>query len=277
MTPETEVKIVGADSSPGSAASSRGSAASSTYRVTLEVFEGPLNLLLRLIECQELDITQVSLAAVADQYLAHVARLQEASAADLADFLVVAAKLLVIKSRSLLPIDEEEPDDPEEEDVGEDLAQQLLEYKRFKEVANNLREIEAAGLRTFTRVAHPPQVAMRLQPGVVTLTDLLEAYNQVLADHPPEGSVDGVVTPLRVSLFDCIKAIRELLRGRQWARFSSLIRRARSRTEIVVSFLAVLEMVKQQRLRVTQEHLFGEIYLEEREPSVKVSLPDGVR
>jgi len=110
MTPEAKARIMGsassrgpAASSRGPAASSRGSAASSTYRVTLDVFEGPLDLLLRLIERQELDITKVSLAAVAGQYLAHVARLQEVSAANLAGFLVVAAKLLLIKSRALLP------------------------------------------------------------------------------------------------------------------------------------------------------------------------------
>ena len=133
-----------------------------TYRVTLEVFEGPLDLLLRLVEREELDITGVSLAAVADQYLAYVAALQEVSAANLADFLVIAARLLLIKSRSLLPRPECETDVSEQEDVGEQLAQQLLEYKRFKEVAANLREIEAVGLRAFSRIAPPPQMDRRL-------------------------------------------------------------------------------------------------------------------
>ena len=237
------------------------------YRVTLDVFEGPLDLLLRLVECRELDITHVSLAAVADQYLAYVARLRQVSAANLVDFLVIAAKLLVIKSRSLLPGHEDDMDEAEEEDVGAELAQQLLEYKRFKEVASRLRDIESAGLRTYSRIARPPRVERRLRPGDVTLTDLLNAFRRILENHPPVAPVDSIVAPLKVSMSDCIKAIHDLLRDRHRADFSTLVRRARSRMEVVVSFLALLELVKRRRLRLIQERPFDEIYLVEPEPS----------
>ena len=237
MAPEAKARIMGS-------ASSRGSAASSTYHVSLEVFEGPLDLLLRLIERQELDITKVSLAAVAGQYLAHVARLQEVSAANLAGFLVVAAKLLLIKSRALLPRPEHETLAEEQEDLGDELARQLLEYKRFKEVASKLREIEAAGLRAFSRIAPPPEVERRLQPGEVSLADLLDALRHALESHPLVAPVDNVVAPIRVSISDCIEAIYELLRHRPRARFSTLMGRAKSRMEVVVSFLALLELIK---------------------------------
>jgi len=238
-----------------------------TYQVVLEVFEGPLDLLLRLIEREELDISKVSLAAVADQYLAHVAMLQEVSAANLADFLVIAARLLVIKSRSLLPRLEVEVDEAEEGDIGEELARRLLEYKRFKEVAGKLRDIEATGLRAFPRIAPPPKMETRLQPGEVTLAELLEAFQRALEVHPPTAPVDQVLAPIKVSITDCIETIYDLLRERRRARFSTLLRRARSRMEVVVTFLAMLELIKQRRLRVTQEEPFGEIYIEERGPS----------
>jgi segregation and condensation protein A len=115
----------------------------STYQVQLDVFEGPLDLLLRLIEREELDITLVSLALVADQFLAHIARLPDASAASLADFLAIGARLLVLKSRVLLPRPENEAAS-EEEDWGQDLVERLQEYRRYKEAAARLRAIEEA-------------------------------------------------------------------------------------------------------------------------------------
>jgi segregation and condensation protein A len=123
------------------------------YQVTLPVFEGPLDLLLHLIERQELDITQVSLAQVTNQYLDHLSRLSERDADSLADFLVVAAKLLLIKSRVLLPQPPAAPmAEGEEADVGEDLVRQLIEYKRFKEVARWLQDLDEQGECSFIRL-----------------------------------------------------------------------------------------------------------------------------
>mgnify|MGYP000859453443 CR=1 FL=1 len=242
------------------------------YQVALDVFEGPLDLLLRLIEREELDITRVSLAMVADQYLAHVALLQQLSAANLADFLVIAAKLLVIKSRALLPRPENQAD-VEEEDVGEQLARQLLEYKRFKDAAIKLREIEAQGLRIYPRMAPPPQIEKQLQSGEVTLDELLAAFKRVLEAHPPMPPVDDVVAPVVIHISDCIETINERLKRYGRIRFSTLMRRARSRLEVIVTFMAVLEMIKQQRLRAMQERPFGEISLEAREPDPGVNIP----
>ncbi len=244
----------------------------STYRVTLDVFEGPLDLLLRLIEREELDISRISLTLVADQYLAHVAQLNETSAANLADFLVIAAKLLVIKSRALLPKVEEEAEE-DEDDVGEDLEQQLREYKCFKEAAKALRQIEESGLKAYPRIAPPAQPQQRLEPGNVTLADLIEAYKRALEAHPVAQPVDRVVAPIVVHIADCIKTITDLLRRHQRLRFSTLIRRARSRLEIIVSFLALLELLKQQRLVAVQECAFGEIYIEPRVPDPEAGLP----
>ncbi|MFN2167176.1 MAG: segregation and condensation protein A, partial [Anaerolineae bacterium] len=159
-----------------------------TYQVSLPVFEGPLDLLLHLIERQELDITQVSLARVTNQYLDHLARISERNPDNLADFIVVAAKLLLIKSRVLLPRPPAPPAS-EEEDVGEDLVRQLIEYKRFKEAAHWLQEVEAQGLRSYVRLAAAPRLDPVIDLGDVSLDDLLAAVREVLAIKPLAPSV----------------------------------------------------------------------------------------
>lgn len=233
-----------------------------SYRVTLDVYEGPLDLLLRLIEREELDISQVSLALVADQFLAFIAQLADVPASSLADFLVVAARLLVIKSRYLLPKPAQPAVDEDEEDVGEALARQLQEYKRYKALAAQLRQIEESGLRSYPRVAPPPQIDKPLQPGQVSPLDLLEAMRRVLDANPTLPPVDGVVAPVAVRIGDCIRAIQGLLRSQPRVHFSELMRRARSRTEILVTFMAILELIKQQYLSATQAAPFADILLE---------------
>src|SRR5512133_314296 len=134
------------------------------YRVNTDVYEGPLDLLLQLIERAELDITTLALAQVTDQYLAHMRKMQAAdgsgqSAAEVSGFLIIAARLLQIKSAALLPRPVATASEEEEEDPGEALARQLLTYKRFKELAGALTERETAGLRTHLRVT-PPAVKL---------------------------------------------------------------------------------------------------------------------
>src|SRR5512137_1534021 len=163
---------------------------SARYQVDLPLFQGPLDLLLHLIEQEELDITKVALAQVTDQYLAYLAVLQEVEAEFLTDFLVIAAKLLLIKSQALLPKPPASLAAGEEEDLGEQLARQLLAYKRYKEAAQTLRQREDAGLRTFVRVAPPPKIEPRLSLDDVTLDDLLVAVQQALAIRPADAPVD---------------------------------------------------------------------------------------
>jgi segregation and condensation protein A len=230
------------------------------YRVSLEVFEGPLDLLLHLIERQELDITKVSLVAVTDQYLAYIQRQDRISAANLADFLVVAAKLLLIKSRALLPgppIEEE----GEEEDVGEELARQLREYKRLKVLAQHLREREEQGLQAYVRVAALPKVEKELDLSDVTLDDLLAAVRDALAIAPPGPPVNGVVAPIAVSIDEKIEQLESWLsKGRSFS-FNRVLHAATSRIEIIVTFLALLQMIRTGRARVQQDGLFGEILI----------------
>lgn len=242
------------------------------YRVRLEVFEGPLDLLLHLIEKQELDITTVSLAVVTDQYLEYIAHLDQLNAETLADFVVVAAKLLLIKSRALLPTPPMLVVEGEE-DVGDDLVRQLREYKKFKQLAHQLRQREENGLRAYLRVASPPRLEPKLDLSGVTLDDLLAAVREALAVEPLAPPVDGVVSPVTVTIGDKIDVIEKLIARRGSFSFQRLLRKASTRLEIIVTFLALLELIKGQRVQVQQERLFGDIMVSRAEQPVPALAP----
>ncbi len=231
------------------------------YTVRLPIFEGPLDLLLHLIQRDELDITAVSLAAVTDQYLKYVEQLEELDPRTLAEFLTVAAQLMLIKSRQLLP--QPEPEEmTEEEDPAEALARRLEEYQRFKQVAAGLRDREDKGLRGYGRVTPATTLAPRLDLGDTGPADLAKTLQALLEQRPRVASVDKMVRPLRITVGEKIEMLRNVLSRRKTVRFHQLIRRASSRQEVIVTFLAMLEMIKQHRLVVHQERLFGEITLE---------------
>jgi len=229
----------------------------SGYRVSTPVYEGPLDLLLQLIERAELDITKVALAQVTDQYLAHIRAMQEIEAEEISEFLVVAAKLLQIKSEALLP----RPPVREagEEDVGEALARQLIIYKRFKEIAGFLAEQEERGLRTYLRVAPPPKVEGRLDLSDVTLADLLAAAEAIFAQEREKAALGTVITPPRITIREKIVLIARTLQHAQRTTFRTLIGTTPTRLEVVVTFLALLELVKRYRVAAQQEGLFSEI------------------
>jgi len=141
-----------------------------TFPVDLPVYQGPLDLLLQLIEREELDITKVALAQVTDQYLAYVREMEQHDLANIADFVIIAARLLLIKSEALLPRPPQRA--PGEEDPGEELARQLILYKKYKEIGEILRHREDEGLRTFLRTAAPPKADPKLDLSNLTALDL---------------------------------------------------------------------------------------------------------
>ncbi len=235
------------------------------YRVSLPVFEGPLDLLLHLIQREELDITLVSLAQVTNQFLEYLSAVEERDPDVLADFLVVAARLLLIKSYVLLP---RPPRDlpPEEGETGDDLLQQLRDYKRFKEAANWLRELEASGQQGFVRIAVAPEVERELDLSDVTLDDLLSAARQALNLLPPAPPVSQAVPAVTVSIREKIALLEEVTRHGQSVRFFQILEGATSRLEIIVTLLALLELVKQLKVAMRQDLAFGEIWIEGRTP-----------
>lgn len=230
------------------------------YRVSTPVYEGPLDLLLQLIERAELDITTLSLAQVTDQYLAHIKSMQERSAAEVSGFLVIAARLVQIKSAALLPRPPVVAPEEEEEDPGEALARQLIAYKRFKELAGVLAQREEAGLRTYLRVAPPPvKVEARLDLSNVTLEDLVSAAREIFLSKPDLPALSQVVSMPRVTIREKIRAIIDSLRQLRKSTFHSFLRRRGDRLEIIVTFLAMLELIKRRMIEASQNELFGEI------------------
>lgn len=232
-----------------------------TYRVKLEAFEGPLDLLLSLIRRQELEIAAISLAAVTDQYLAYMEQLQEVDPGALAGFLEVAAQLVLIKSRYLLPRPAEGSLVEDEVDPAEVLAQRLREYAQFKDAARALRARDAQGLRAYVRIASSPDLPRRVDLGDVSVEDLLAAVREAL-DAQPAPPVSEVVEPITVTIDERIGVIRRALHSGHPVTFRSLLRDCRSRIEVIVTFLGLLELMKAGEVVARQDALFEEITIE---------------
>jgi segregation and condensation protein A len=232
------------------------------YTVSTPVYAGPLDLLLQLIEHAELDITAVALAQVTDQYLVYIHQMQ-VPADEISAFLVMAAKLLQIKSEALLP----RPSAREagEEDLGEALARQLQIYKRFKELAGWLDKREELHLRTYLRVAPPLKIETRLDMSDITLADLIAAAEDIFTDVSEKQALETVISAPRITVREKISLIAERLGLQPRATFYSLLGQKPSRLEVVVTFLALLELVKRYRVAVRQEGLFSDIEIEKVE------------
>jgi segregation and condensation protein A len=232
----------------------------SNYTINTPVYEGPLDLLLQLIERSELDITKLALAQVTDQYLEYIHTLADLSADEVSAFLVIAAKLLQIKSEALLP--RPPVREPGEEDPGDALARQLIAYKRYREIAAILMQREEAGLRTYLRVAPPPKLEGNVDLEGLSIEDIALAAQDVFADLNFSDALKNAVPPYRVTVREKIFLITDSLRKQPHVAFWSLIGKGYSRLEIVVTFLAMLELIKRHLVRVSQEDLFGDISLE---------------
>jgi segregation and condensation protein A len=230
------------------------------FQIKLPDFEGPLDLLLYLIEREELDITKVSLALVTATYLEYIHLLGKLQVDQIADFLVIAAKLLLLKSQALLPRPPAIASEGEE-DVGDDLVTQLLLYKQYKEVAQTLGDREAAGLQTFVRLAPPPKIVAKLDLTGISIDDLLTAVRAALEVEKPTPSVGTVVAPFTLTIKDQMGLIERTLKKRSQISFKRMLANAQDRLEIIVTFLAVLELLRRRKIQVLQEQTFGDIVI----------------
>lgn len=234
-----------------------------SYTVVTPIFQGPLDLLVQLIERAELDITRLALAQVTDQYLSHLRQVEHQAPEEVSYFLVVAARLLQIKSEALLP--RPPVREPGEEDPGEALIRQLKIYKQFKQVVEWLDQRQQTGLRCYLRLASPPKVETHLDLSGVTVEDLWHLAQELLQNVQPQEKLNDVYSPPKITVREKVRLIVEHIKHRGKTTFKTLVSRAHSRLEIVVTFLAMLELVKLSRLEVRQEHLFGEIELQPTE------------
>ena len=228
-----------------------------------EKFEGPLGLLLQLIEKEELDITEVSLAKIADQYIDYIKKLSVANPDEMADFLVISAKLLYIKSKALLPYLYTEEDEGIEE-----LEQQLKMYKEFLEAMKIIEAIVSKKKFMFAREFDKKAILANLKifspPAKLNKEDLAFVFRNLISQIKPEEEVlEEERLERKINIEDKILAIQKTLLDKIKVNFSKFLTKAGSKTEIIVSFLAILELIKQRDVFAEQESLFGEITISE--------------
>lgn len=232
------------------------------YTIQTDIYAGPLDLLLDLIEHAELDITRLALAQVTDQYLAYLHNLTNLDPSEVSAFLVIAARLVQIKSAALLPRPPSADVTTEEPDLAETLAQQLILYRRFKQIARWLEERQNAGLHTYLRLAVPTvKVEAKLDLTGVTLQDLIQSAWNVLGAKNALPSINQVINLPRVTIRERIHSILSTIRQGGQATFHNLLE-GRSRLEVVVTFLAMLELIKRHIISASQDELFAEIELQ---------------
>lgn len=229
-----------------------------TYHFKLEKFEGPLDLLLDLIDKEQLNITELSLAHVADQYLEYIRGCENIHLENLAEFLAVASRLILIKSRALLPILQFSE---EEEAEIKDLTQQLEEYRKFKEAAALLAKLSESGRISYARESYGGVEALFYPPENLNVSDLQKNFLAVLQDIPVIEKLEEEVVREVVTLEEKINDLQNRLRSKIETSFAELTANAADKIDVIVSFLAMLEMVKQRLVEVEQTELFCDIRL----------------
>ncbi len=243
--------------------------------VKLPVFEGPLDLLLHLIDKNKIDIYDIPIAEITDQYLEYIRQMDHEDMNVTSEFMVMAATLIDIKCRMLLP--REVNEEGEEEDPREDLVAQLLEYKKYKYISGELRDrMEEAG-QAFYRKQNLPESVLTYRPEVntrellegITLEDLHKVFQEVLRRQEdkidPIRSRFGHIEKEEVSLPDKMTFVEQYAVKKRRFSFRNLLEGQKSRTQLVVTFLAVLELMKTGKIRITQEKIFGEIQIQSLE------------
>lgn len=228
------------------------------YRVKLNIFEGPLDLLLHLIKEQKLDLYDIPISTITKQYLEHIDIMKELNLNIAGDYLVMAAELARIKSRMLLPQQEPEEENESGEDPRENLVRQLLEYRKYKEAAAELRVMELNQKEIFTR--NVPEQLVEGDDDIkydVTVYDLMIAFKNIVKEL--SFREDYEVTIDKISITDKINSIMEKLSDEISITFDELLHLARSKMEIIATFLGILELMRLNLIKIQQIKQFAPI------------------
>ncbi len=235
------------------------------YKVQIEQFEGPLDLLLHLINKACIDIEDIFVSEVTGQYLSYVSSIPGLSMDSASEFIEMAALLVYIKSRMILPFGDIEEEDKEEEDPEQELIERLKTYKMFKDVCLAMKEYEEKGLRVYYKL--PEEVALpgeRIEIEKILLQDLVDAYAGVIG-RIPDGNVERIEeVEIRQESFTIKERtvfILKKLSEMSSATFFSLFSEARSRMEVAVTFVALLELVHESVVRINQKDSYEDIYI----------------
>lgn len=236
------------------------------YKVQLEIFEGPLDLLLYLIKKDEVDIQSIAIERITSQYLDYINTFKLLNIDLASEFIVMAANLMYLKSRTLLPKVEQPPEeDAEEDDPRWELIRQLIEYKKFKDAAGflSMRAIEQEG-----RFAHQPEPSHRPDPGPaplaeISIFDLIRAFQNVLKRFEESHDFGDIIDD-RFTVSDKIEFLMARFAPGESRGFNDLFESATTKAEVIVTFLALLELMKLNQFRVRQDSLLGNILIERR-------------
>jgi len=245
------------------------------YKVKFEVFEGPLDLLLYLIKKEEVDIYEVNLTRLATQFIEYIETMRMLDLEVAGEFLVMAATLMYIKSRELLPVDQQAQVEGEEE--GEDprweLIRQLVEYKKFKDAAAQLQVLEARQEDVFPRAPGKLEFESDSSPRPeASIFDLVNAVNVVLKRFGKREDQRDIFED-KWTVSEKIELLMRVLGERPGVRFSELFEGVTSRSEVVVTFLALLELIRLKQLAAVQREPFGEIEICRVAPAASVAAP----
>jgi segregation and condensation protein A len=230
------------------------------YKVKLEIFEGPLDLLLYLIKRDEIDIYEISIERITRQYLEYLQAFEELNIDLAGEFVAMAANLIYLKSRSLLPVDQQPPEeDAQEDDPRWELIRQLIEYKKFKEAAAqlHLRELEQERIFAREEGSSPPTEGL-LRLGEVGIFQLINAFQNVIKRVEARQDLQEIPGE-RFSVSEKIETILQRVEAGCRIPFSDLFGAIVSRLEVVVTFIALLELIRLKQVRAIQKNIFDEI------------------
>jgi segregation and condensation protein A len=234
-------------------------------QIKVDQFEGPLDLLLQLIEEQRLDVSTLALASVTEQFLLYVKNLEEKNPINLVEFLIIASKLLVIKSKSLLPnLDL----GIEEEEAAFDLTAQLLRYKKYKEAAKYLKRLDLRRMQSWTGEVDFLDRVTFLPDPEINANILADSLRNLVAELKDLVRLPQKMMKEVVSISDKIAHIQKLISEKLETSLSSLIQNAKSKTEVIVTFLALLELTKQRIIVLEQEVHFGDIIIKKQDGNI---------
>ena len=231
------------------------------YKIKLEIFEGPLDLLLYLVKKDHLNVYDIPIAKVTEQYLGYLNLMQLLDLNVAGEFLVMAATLMQIKSKMLLPAEEAQGVEAEEDDPRAELVKRLLEYERFKEIAETLREKESDQREVFKRPKAEVEKELPQQPKEgyfeASIFDLINAFSRALKDIPKEVFYEVVKDEFTIE--EKVHQLLHLLLVNSSLRISELFAKAKNKLEVIVTFLAILELVRMKEIVAIQNGLFDDI------------------
>ncbi len=239
---------------------------SDKYIVTIDNFDGPLDLLLHLIKEQDIDIYDIKIEDITKQYLDYIKHMKELNLEIASEYLVMASELIEMKSKMLLPKKREKEDDDYEEDPRELLIERLLAYKRYKEVTSEFKDLELTRKMIFTREPDNLNRYAKEEESIEELgvADLIDAFNNLLKRKELDRPIATKITKKELSVADKVNKIKNILRNKKRINFEEIFE-VSTKEEVIISFLSVLEMVKKDEILLTQDGNFKNIVISLKE------------